>query len=56
MPNLETSKKLRHKPPRLRIEPRWTIEGTSKRVGIFKRKEDAVHFFDGLRKAGLPER
>jgi len=40
----------------LRIEPGWTIEGTSKRLSTFKRSEDAEHFFDGLRKAGLPER
>jgi len=40
----------------LRIEPRWTIEGTSKRLGSFKGPGDAEHLFDGLRKAGLPER
>jgi adenylate cyclase len=40
----------------LRIEPKWTIEGTQARLCGFKRPEDAEHFFDGLRKAGLPER
>jgi adenylate cyclase len=40
----------------LRIEPRWTIEGAGTRLNTFKRMEDAEHFFDGLRKAGLPER
>jgi len=40
----------------LRIEPKWTIEGTEARLSTFKRPEDAEHLFDGLRKAGLPER
>ena len=40
----------------LRIEPNWTIEGTQARLSTFKLPEDAEHFFDGLRKAGLPER
>jgi adenylate cyclase len=40
----------------LRIEPRYTIEGTQARLTPCKRPEDAEHFFDGLRKAGLPER
>jgi adenylate cyclase len=40
----------------LRMEPQYTIEGTQARVSGFKRTEDAEHFFDGLRKAGLPER
>ena len=39
----------------LRIEPKWTIEGTQARLTPFKRPEDAEHLFDGLRKAGLPE-
>jgi len=39
----------------LRIEPQYTIEGTQARMSGFKRTEDAEHFFDGLRKAGLPE-
>jgi adenylate cyclase len=40
----------------LRIESTYTIEGTQARLSGFKRPEDAEHFFDGLRKAGLPER
>jgi adenylate cyclase len=40
----------------LRIDPKYTIDGTQRRLGLFKRPEDAEHFFDGLRKAGLPER
>jgi adenylate cyclase len=40
----------------LRIEPQYTIEGTQARMSGFKRTEDAEHFFDGLRKAGLPEK
>ena len=40
----------------LRIEPKYTIEGTQARLSGFKRPEDAEHYFDGLRKAGLPER
>jgi adenylate cyclase len=40
----------------LRIDPKYTIDGTQRRLARFKRPEDAEHFFDGLRKAGLPER
>ena len=40
----------------LRIEPTWTIEGTQARLSPFKSTQDAEHYFDGLRKAGLPER
>jgi adenylate cyclase len=39
----------------LRINPKYTISGTQKRVSIFQRSEDIVHLVDGLRKAGLPE-
>jgi adenylate cyclase len=39
----------------LRIDPKFTIS-RSARLLPFKRPEDAEHFFDGLRKAGLPER
>jgi tetratricopeptide (TPR) repeat protein len=38
----------------LRIEPQYTID-TQLRRTPFKRPEDAEHFIDGLRKAGLPE-
>jgi adenylate cyclase len=37
----------------LRIDAKWTIDGGQ---NPFKRPEDAKHYFDGLRKAGLPER
>ena len=40
----------------LRIDPKFTIDGTSRRLFLYKRAEDAEHIFDGLRKAGLPER
>ena len=39
----------------LRINPKYTISGTQKRVSIFQRSEDILHLVDGLRKAGLPE-
>lgn len=39
----------------LRINPRWTIDHFEP-LGPFKKPEDAFHFFDGMRKAGLPER
>jgi adenylate cyclase len=40
----------------LRIDPKYTIDGTQKRLALFKRPEDTEHLLDGLRKAGLPER
>jgi Flp pilus assembly protein TadD len=40
----------------LRIDPNYTIDGTQRQMALFKRPEDAEHLFDGLRKAGLPER
>jgi adenylate cyclase len=40
----------------LRIDPKYTIDGTQRRLSLLKRPEDAEHLFDGLRKAGLPER
>jgi adenylate cyclase len=39
----------------LRIEPKYTIDGTERRLFLHK-AENAEHLFDGLRKAGLPER
>lgn len=39
----------------LRIEPQWTNRGTGSAVYVFRRPEDVEHFFDGLRKAGLPD-
>jgi adenylate cyclase len=38
----------------LRINPKYTIEGTQKRVCLFKLRQDAEHLETGLRKAGLP--
>jgi adenylate cyclase len=40
----------------LRIDPKWTIESRAAQLYSYKRPEDAEHYFDGLRKAGLPER
>jgi adenylate cyclase len=39
----------------LRIDPKYTIDGTQRRLTLHKRPEDREHLFDGLRKAGLPE-
>jgi adenylate cyclase len=39
-----------------RIEPTYTIEGTARRLAVFRRSSDVEHFLDGLRKAGIPER
>ena len=39
----------------LRLEPDYTID-KHKRWTAFKHPEDAEHYFDGLRKAGVPER
>jgi len=39
----------------LRLQPSYTIAGTSRRIIAFRSEEDDKHFFDGLRKAGLPE-
>ncbi len=38
----------------LRIEPKYTIEGTQRQLTFFKRSMDVEHFYDGLGKAGLP--
>src|SRR6266446_2681555 len=38
----------------LRIEPAYRIDTTPKRIMVFKNTGDADHFFEGLRKAGLP--
>jgi adenylate cyclase len=40
----------------LRIQPNYTIEGTQMHLNAFKNVRDWEHYFDGLRKAGLPER
>ena len=39
----------------LRLNPKYSISGTQKRVSNLKRAEDMEHLVDGLRKAGLPE-
>jgi adenylate cyclase len=39
----------------LRIQPNYTIAGTARLIAPFKQPEDDKHFFDALRKAGLPE-
>jgi adenylate cyclase len=38
----------------LRLEPNYTIAGTTRRIIAFRQPKDDKHFFDGLRKAGLP--
>jgi adenylate cyclase len=40
----------------LRIDPKYTIDGTQRQMALFKRTEDVERFLDGLRKAGLPEK
>src|SRR5262245_30796613 len=39
----------------MRIEPNYTIGGTSRPMTSFKNPDDDQHYFDGLRKAGFPE-
>src|SRR5262249_45813691 len=39
----------------LRLQPDYTIAGTSKKFIAFKHTRDEEHFLDGMRKAGLPE-
>jgi hypothetical protein len=40
----------------LRIEPRFTLEGMSKVARGFRSRADADHYWQGLVKAGMPER
>jgi adenylate cyclase len=40
----------------LRIDPKFTIDGTQRRLVLFERPQDGEHLFDGLRNAGLPEK
>ena len=45
------------KPPRCCASiPSTRSTAAQARLALFKRPEDAEHLFDGLRKAGLPER
>jgi adenylate cyclase len=37
----------------LRIDPSYTIEGTARRIVVFRHAKDADHFLEGLRKAEL---
>jgi adenylate cyclase len=39
-----------------RMDPKHTIDGYYRRVAPYQRTADAEHLFDGLRKAGLPEK
>lgn len=39
----------------MRMDPRFTISGIARPTVVFKNPEDDRHYFDGLRKAGLPE-
>ena len=39
----------------LRLQPNYTITGTTRRLVPFKQAKDEKHLLDGLRKAGLPE-
>jgi adenylate cyclase len=39
----------------MRLEPNFTISGVARPTVVFKNAEDDQHYFDGLRKAGLPE-
>lgn len=40
----------------LEIHPDYSINGIGKHFSPFRRTEDADHLFDGLRKAGLPDK
>jgi len=40
----------------LRHDPNHTIDGYYRRAAPYKRASDAKHLFDGLRKAGLPQK
>ena len=39
----------------LRLDPTYTIGGVARQVAAFKNADDDKHYFDGLRKACLPE-
>jgi adenylate cyclase len=50
----ELEKARQHTAAVLRIEPSYAMDRTARRVMRFRNASDADHFFDGLRKAGLP--
>jgi adenylate cyclase len=39
----------------LRLQPNYTISGTTRRIAVFKHAKDEKLLVDGLRRAGLPE-
>jgi adenylate cyclase len=39
----------------MRLEPNFTIGGIARPTTVFKNADDDQHYFEGLRKAGLPE-
>jgi adenylate cyclase len=39
----------------LRLDPKFTIAGTARRITAFRQATDGNHYVDGLRKAGLPK-
>jgi len=39
----------------MRLEPNYTISGIARPTIVFKNLKDDQHYFDGLKKAGLPE-
>jgi adenylate cyclase len=40
----------------LRVHADFTIYGTVRRLSVFKYPQDTEHYYEGLRKAGLPEK
>lgn len=39
----------------LRVQPGYTLATTARQIMGFKSAKDDKHYFDGMRKAGLPE-
>jgi adenylate cyclase len=39
----------------LKLQPSFTITGTARPLGVFRRASHADHFLEGLRKSGLPQ-
>ncbi len=40
----------------LRLDPTFTLDGKQRKLAPYQLADDAEHLFDGLRKAGMPER